>query len=650
MKPDFTLHPDGSFTINFSGLSVAMAYPSMDGQPIKPLRVEVAQCRVIYHLTQGTVEIVVEETDTGWCFKSTLRGMSESPHWFHPLAGARLHGVHRLFRTGLGFSGPTGFLAPGEMDSHLVTGLLTAGGATLVVSARDTTRFVQTCHVDQHTHRWNFRNRAIERETLLFEAGFRTERIPISASGLELPTLHFTGSANAAEALRAEATRIGAVMRARTHQPRSYSYCTWYYRGPYYERRDLDALLAGLRTDPQPLTTIQIDDGYSPFQGDWLDHNERWPGGLAAAFAAIRDAGFTPGIWVAPFMVGSRSRVAREHPDWLLQWADGSRVTEWRHYDGSKLEEEHYVLDISHPAAREYLKTVFATLHAWGARMFKIDFLEWGHKDSTLVRRRVPGRTSQEWFRDAVSLIRETVGEESRILGCITFFAPCIGLVDAMRVSSDVGPDWGSRDTGPDGSIGGIPNSIEELAGCHWFNGLWWENDPDVIFLRGFHTRLELGEMEAFALWCGMVGGSVNTSCPFEKLTPEQRALWRFLRPGHADVPASLPGWDRMAPVRTVVRAFPGRKAWAILLLNDGSQPLLARHRVSEWIGEREVALFRWSVGRCEPLGQQQEWISELPAHRAELLYASLDGTPPPADVGLGATLPPASHGKLTLK
>ena len=36
--------------------------------------------------------------------------------------------------------------------------------------------------------------------------------------------------------------------------------------------------------------------------------------GLAAAIAA---EGRTPGIWIAPFLAGASSAVAREHPDWL---------------------------------------------------------------------------------------------------------------------------------------------------------------------------------------------------------------------------------------------------------------------------------------------------------------------------------------------
>lgn len=616
---------DGSLCLRFGDLIIQAASPSLDGSPIKPVKIEATPARVVYHLAQGVMELALERGDDGWILKSSLRGLGQSPHWFHPLAGGRLEGVHQLFRTGIGFSGPTGFLAPGDMDSHLVTGLSAASGAMLVVSARDTTRFVQTCHVERRAHRWNFRNREVEREALLFEAGFRVEGIPLPAGGLDLPDLHFTVGDSPAVALKAEAVRIGQAMAARTHQPRSYSYCSWYYRGPYFDRGDLDALLAGLRTDPQPLTAIQIDDGYSPFQGDWLDGNERWPGGLPAAFAAIQASGYTPGIWVAPFMVGSRSRVACEHPDWLLCWTDGSRVTEWRHYDGSKLEEEHYVLDTSHPGARAHLRNVFATLHSWGARMFKIDFLEWGHRDSSRVRRHAPGRTSHEWFRDAISLIRETVGEDSRILGCISFFAPAIGLVDAMRVSSDVGPVWGARGTGPHGSEGGFSNSIEEMAGCHWFNGLWWENDPDVVFLRDFHTRLAAGEMEALALWCGMMGGSVVTSCPLERLSPSRRELWRFIRPELTASPATMPGWERMGPPRTVVRPIPGGRAWAVLLLNDGTSPALTRHLVADWIGVPEATLFRWEAGQTTPLGCHREYLSDLPGHRAELLFVSTE-------------------------
>src|SRR5690606_29401920 len=205
------------------------------------------------------------------------------------------------------------------------------------------------------------------------------------------------------------------------------------------------------------------------------------------------------------FMVGSRSVLARDHPEWLLRGLDGRPIPKWRRYDGSgtpgSLDEETYILDTSHPDALAYIENVFRTLHQWGARMFKTDFVEWGYIDSTKVLRARPGRTSAQYYSEVMQRIRAAIGD-SYWLGCIAYFAPMIGWCDGMRVSSDVGVKWDAAGgTGNDGVGGGIPNAIEETHGCHFFHNVFWQNDPDVTFFREQHIELSQAEVESLAYW-----------------------------------------------------------------------------------------------------------------------------------------------------
>jgi alpha-galactosidase len=85
--------------------------------------------------------------------------------------------------------------------------------------------------------------------------------------------------------------------------------------------RNLDALSAA--RDELPVDVVQIDDGYQRQIGDWLETNEKFPRGLAPLAADIRAAGFTAGLWTAPFCVVGESALFAEHPEWLLQDADG---------------------------------------------------------------------------------------------------------------------------------------------------------------------------------------------------------------------------------------------------------------------------------------------------------------------------------------
>ena len=57
-----------------------------------------------------------------------------------------------------------------------------------------------------------------------------------------------------------------------------------------------------------PLDIFQIDDGFTPEMGDWLDVKPQFPRGMAPLLADIAAAGFRPGLWIAPFLVGNRSR------------------------------------------------------------------------------------------------------------------------------------------------------------------------------------------------------------------------------------------------------------------------------------------------------------------------------------------------------
>ena len=81
--------------------------------------------------------------------------------------------------------------------------------------------------------------------------------------------------------------------------------------GPRQPRRD--------REHAPGLKYIQIDDGYQPAMGDWLETGAAFGGQVQTVLRQIRDRGFEPAIWVAPFIAEGRvepvqaaSRLVRE--------------------------------------------------------------------------------------------------------------------------------------------------------------------------------------------------------------------------------------------------------------------------------------------------------------------------------------------------
>ena len=103
------------------------------------------------------------------------------------------------------------------------------------------------------------------------------------------------------------------------------------------------------------------------------------------------------GIWLAPFLVGADTTLAREHPDWLV----GAAGRNW----GQDL----VGLDLTHPGVRELLAdAACAGCVDLGVDYLKLDFLYAGA---------VPGRRHEdvsgvEAYRSGLALVREAVGPD----------------------------------------------------------------------------------------------------------------------------------------------------------------------------------------------------------------------------------------------
>ena len=212
------------------------------------------------------------------------------------------------------------------------------------------------------------------------------------------------------------------------------------------------------------LKRIQIDDGYQSTT-DWLIPNPETGADMKEICARIREIGCEPAGYISPFTVSKRSKLFREHPDWLLMGEDGKPSQE------HCFNRDWYVLDGTNPAAVDYLRHVVRVFHdEWGIRYFKLDFTSYGalpgvHHD--------PHKTRVEAFRAVFEGINEEVGADSYILGCNAPFWAQLGLVDGNRETNDIFRDWAR--------VGG---NMEELTGRSWQNGRLWINDPDGVVLE----------------------------------------------------------------------------------------------------------------------------------------------------------------------
>ena len=254
-------------------------------------------------------------------------------------------------------------------------------------------------------------------------------------------------------------------------------YTSWYN---YFQKIDEKIILRdlkGLSRARESVNIFQIDDGYEPFVGDWLDYNGKdFPNGMKTIADAVHREGYLAGIWLAPFNVQrGKSRILKEHPDWLIRNPDGKPQLGCVAWGGA------YTLDIYNPEVREHLKKVFDTvLNDWGYDMVKLDFLY------SQCRTPRDNKTRGTIMCEAMDFLRECVGDKI-ILGCGVPLGPAFGVVDACRISCDVDLSYGGKfynSMSINNELPSAQNAINNSMFRRHLNGRVFLNDPDVFFLR----------------------------------------------------------------------------------------------------------------------------------------------------------------------
>ncbi|MBQ5825795.1 MAG: alpha-galactosidase [Clostridia bacterium] len=274
-------------------------------------------------------------------------------------------------------------------------------------------------------------------------------------------------------------------------------YTSWYN---YFQNIDEKIILRDLDgLDPyhDQVSIYQIDDGYETYIGDWLDDNPaKFPHGMKYIADKIHDKGYKAGIWLAPFNCQKVSRMAKEHPDWLIKDTNGKPMIGCIAWGGA------YTFDIYNENVREYLRKVFdVVLNEWGYDMVKLDFLY-----SQCIKPR-HGKSRGEIMCDAMAFLRECVGDKL-ILGCGVPIGAAIGVVDACRISCDVDLTYKGKIYNKihvANEMLSAQSAINNSIFRRHMNGRVWMNDPDVFFLR--KDNLKFTDEQKFLL------GRINNLC-----------------------------------------------------------------------------------------------------------------------------------------
>lgn len=327
--------------------------------------------------------------------------------------------------------------------------------------------------------------------------------------------------------------------------PKPVGYCTWYSdkHGGASDEKSLAQITAFAAKELEPFgfSLIQIDDGWQ--EGVKSNGPKKvfsafnpkgpYPGGMKATSEDITRHGLTPGVWFMPFAGTFDDPFFKDHQDWFAKTEDGKPfVSSW---GGTSL-------DMTKPAARLYLRREVAQLaQDWGYRYFKMDGLYTGTATKQVYVNSAykpdgmgdavlsdPNKTNIEAYRDGLKLVREAAGKDVFLLGCcapqnMRSYGGAFGLLDAMRVGPDNGPQWKSLLRGP-----------TFASRSYFLNGRIWWNDPDPIYVR---ASVPIEHARLIASWVTIAGDLTLCSDWLPSLPSERVELLRRTMPSH-DLPA----------------------------------------------------------------------------------------------------------------
>jgi alpha-galactosidase len=427
------------------------------------------------------------------------------------------------------------------------------------------------------------------------------------------------------EALGQWAERAGREMAAPVPARPLSGWCSWYRFGTRVRADDVRRNLRALRALGTPLDVVQIDDGFQAANGDWLAPAEGFPEGLAPLAREIRAEGLRAGLWLAPFLVSPRSRLAREQPGWLLRGRDGRPLTAlWNPaWPGARM----HALDATHPGVESWLESLGREVRALGFDYLKLDFLFAG---ALAGARHDPALGAVPAYRRGVAALRRGAGPGVFLLGCGAPLGASIGLFEAMRIGADVAARWSN--SAFDALVGveagaAARNALSNVFARAPLHQRLWLNDPDCALLRPnapaasgepmSGSKLSRAEAQTLLAAIALSGGGTVVSDELAELTPDGVGWLRRLLPALERTPETGPARGPV-PESLCTRFDDGSALWLRANLGDAPEPVELDARALGFAGAVRV----WDVLGARELtapGGRVE-LGMLGAHAARLL------------------------------
>jgi len=371
-------------------------------------------------------------------------------------------------------------------------------------------------------------------------------------------------------------------------------WCSWYCFGPRVTAQQVLDNLDFIARQSPGLKYIQIDDGYQPAMGDWLETGTAFGGNVQGVLKQIRQRGFEPAIWVAPFVAEEKSQLFVQHPAWFVKDNEGQPLRSDRVTFGGWRRGPWYVLDGTHPEVQQHFTKLFRTMRReWGCTYFKFDANFWGAIHGGKFHD--PRATRVEAYRRGMeAILRGTA--DGFVLGCNHPIWASLGLIHGSRSSNDIKRTWERVET-----------TARQNFQRNWQNGRLWWNDPDAVVLMGDLPENEF-QFHATAIYA--TGGMILSGDDLTRITPDRFAMLRKLQPPTGVAARFADDSFRVGTIR-----LPGRNLFCLFNWHNAAE------KISFRLPRAGVVTDFWSG---KDLGRHADSFGmEIPARSARLLVCA---------------------------
>lgn len=312
-----------------------------------------------------------------------------------------------------------------------------------------------------------YKSVALKKDDGSFEFSAKTEFVEsmLNAKTLSCEKVYFTPDSTVGEFFD---SYQNLIPKSNFPMPKLKGWNTWDYYLDRVKYEDIFENVEALKNSPfkDGIDYIVIDDGWQIGWGTWRE-NEKFSCGLKSVADKIIEAGFIPGIWMAPVRVETKDEVFKNYQDWFIKNEKGELLK-----DGENV----VYMDPTFPEAEKYILDNYKYQYDCGFRLFKIDYISFLLKVKTFYN----GKSAYVVISEFIDKIKKYTGDDVVILGCSLPLECGADIAPSMRIGVDIHNHFSH-----------VSWIAQSLAWSWMYNLKSTRIDPDFLVVRGEETANE---------------------------------------------------------------------------------------------------------------------------------------------------------------